>query len=69
MKDFIINSTNEGDKVLDPFMGAGSTCVAAKQTGREYYGFEIDEKYYNIAKKRIDGEFVPRVKSEQISLF
>ena len=69
MRDFIINSTNEGDKVLDPFMGAGSTCIAAKQNNREYYGFEIDEKYFNIAKKRIDEEFVPRIKSEQINLF
>ena len=69
MRDFIINSTNEGDKVLDPFMGAGSTCIACKQTGREYYGIEIDEKYYDIAKKRIDGEFVQRKKTEQISLF
>ena len=69
MRDFIINSTNEGDKVLDPFMGAGSTCIAAKQCGREYYGIEIDEKYYDIAKKRIDGEFVSRIKSEQTSLF
>ena len=69
MRDFIINSTNEGDKVLDPFMGSGSTCIACKQTNREYYGFEIDEKYYNIAKKRIDGEFVPRTKSDQLKLF
>lgn len=69
MRDLIINSTNEGDKVLDPFMGAGSTCVACKQTGREYYGIEIDEKYYNIAKKRVDGEFVARDKSNQIRLF
>ena len=70
MRDFIINSTNEGDKVLDPFMGSGSTCVACKQTNREYYGIEIDEKYYDIAKKRINSEFVSRdKKSNQISLF
>lgn len=71
MEDLIVNSTNEGDKVLDPFMGSGSTCVACKKTNREYYGIEIDEKYYNITKKRIESEFVSRVKSksEQVSLW
>jgi len=70
MRDLIINSTNEGDKVLDPFCGSGSTLLACKQTNREYYGIEIDEKYYNIAKKRLESEFVSREKkSEQITLF
>lgn len=69
MEDLIVNSTNEGDKVLDPFMGSGTTCLACKETNREYYGIEIDEKYYNIAKKRLESEFVPRTKSDQISLF
>ena len=70
MRDLIINSTNEGDKVLDPFMGSGSTCLACKQTNREYYGIEIDEKYYDIAKKRLENDFVSREKkSEQITLW
>ena len=70
MRDLIVNSTNEGDKVLDPFMGSGSTCLACKQTNREYYGIEINEKYYNIAQKRLENEFVSREKkSEQITLF
>ena len=70
MEDLIVNSTNEGDKVLDPFMGSGSTCLACKETNREYYGIEIDEKYYNIAKKRLENDFVSREKkSEQITLF
>lgn len=70
MRDLVINSTNEGDKVLDPFCGSGSTLLACKQTNRDYYGIEIDEKYYNIAKKRLENEFVSRdKKSEQISLW
>lgn len=36
-------------------MGSGTTCVAAKELGRKYIGFEIDEKFYKIAKDRING--------------
>lgn len=55
IKNFIINSSNDGDIVLDPFMGSGTTCVAAKELGRKYIGFEINEKYFNIAKDRLNG--------------
>lgn len=46
--------TNEGEIVLDNCMGSGSTCVAAINTGRKYIGFELDEKYFEVAKRRID---------------
>lgn len=45
--------TNEGEIVLDNCMGSGSTCVAAINTGRKYIGFELDEKYFEIAENRI----------------
>lgn len=48
--------TNEGEVVLDNCMGSGSTCVACKNTNRHYIGFELDEKYFEIAKKRIESE-------------
>ena len=54
IKNFIINSSNEGDIILDPFMGSGTTPVACVETNRHYIGFEIDENYYNIACKRLD---------------
>lgn len=54
MKTLIELVTIEGQIVLDPFMGSGSTIVAAKQLKREYIGFEINEEYYKIAQKRID---------------
>lgn len=54
IKNFIINSSNDGDIVLDPFMGSGTTPVACVETNRHYIGFEIDENYYNIACKRLD---------------
>lgn len=46
--------TNPGETVLDNCMGSGSTGVACVNTGRSFIGFELDEKYYEIAKQRID---------------
>lgn len=54
MERIILLTTNEGDTVLDPFMGSGTTAIACINTNRNYIGFEIDEKYYNIAKQRIE---------------
>jgi len=42
--------------VFDPFVGSGTTCLAAKHLGCDYIGFEINEKYYDIATKRLKGE-------------
>lgn len=52
----IKHSSNEGDIVLDPFVGSGTTCVAAKKTNRNYIGFEIDKNYHEIATKRLAKE-------------
>lgn len=54
MKILVESSSQEGDVVLDPFIGVGSTCIASKQLGRQYIGFEIDEQYYDIAEKRLN---------------
>lgn len=48
------HATQEGDLVLDPFAGSGTTLVAAKNTGRKYIGFEIDEKWYKNAHNRLN---------------
>ena len=45
--------SKEGDTVLDPFMGSGTTGVACVQTGRDFIGIEIDPDYFAIAEKRI----------------
>ena len=52
-KDHILTWSNEGDLVLDPFMGSGTTGVACVNTNRNFIGYEIDETYFNIAKERI----------------
>ena len=69
MKKLIENSTNKGDIVLEPFAGAGSTLLAAKETGRNYVGSEIDKKYYDIAISRLNGTIQRTNNTEQISLF
>ncbi len=43
----------EGDWVLDPFMGSGTTGVVAKRLNRNFIGIEIDEHYYTVARRRI----------------
>lgn len=49
----IVNYTNPGDTVFDPFMGSGTTGVACVQLGRNFIGCEIDPQYYAIAERRI----------------
>lgn len=54
LKRLIKLSSKEGDVMLTPFAGAGSECVAAKATGRQYIGIEVDEEYCKIAQERLD---------------
>tara|TARA_R110000744_G_scaffold17091_4_gene46638 strand:+ start:80 stop:781 length:702 start_codon:yes stop_codon:yes gene_type:complete len=54
MEKFLINHTVTGATVLDPFMGSGSTGVACKNLNRNFIGVELDEKYFNVAKERIE---------------
>lgn len=46
--------SNEGALILDNCMGSGSTCVAAKNTSRDYIGIELDKNYYDIAVGRVN---------------
>jgi site-specific DNA-methyltransferase (adenine-specific) len=51
--EFVSDFTLEGDTVFDPFMGSGTTAVAAKKLGRHFLGFEISAEYCQIARERL----------------
>ncbi|HEY5507105.1 MAG TPA: site-specific DNA-methyltransferase [Paludibacter sp.] len=51
---FIEISSNEGDVVLDPFMGSGSTAVASKMLKRNFIGYELNEEFVKIANDRLE---------------
>ncbi len=55
-KDHILSWSNEGDIVLDPFLGSGTTAKMALQNNRNFIGFEISKEYCEIANKRIESE-------------
>ena len=56
MRHLVKIHTNEHQTVLDPFMGSGTTGVACKNLNRSFIGIEKDEKYFKIARERIERE-------------
>lgn len=58
IKQLISNSSKERALILDCFMGSGTTGVACKELGRDFIGIELDEKYFAIAKNRIENHIV-----------
>jgi DNA modification methylase len=55
VKRHLLHATRPNDIVLDCFSGSGTTCVAAKELGRQFIGIEIDEKYHKISVDRLNG--------------
>lgn len=60
MKWLVGRASHEGETVLDPFMGAGTTLVACTQMGRSGIGIEIDERYFDIACRRVEEAYKQR---------
>ena len=54
LKQCILKHSDKNDIIFDGFMGSGSTGVACIETGRKFIGVELDKKYFEIAKERID---------------
>jgi site-specific DNA-methyltransferase (adenine-specific) len=54
LKRIILIGSKEGDTILDPFMGSGTTGVVAKKLGRNFIGIEIDQSYFEMASLRIE---------------
>ena len=54
IQNFIVNSSQEEGVILDPYMGSGTTAVAAMRENRYFVGFEINEEYYEKSLKRIE---------------
>ena len=65
IKKFITVGSMGGGLVLDPFMGSGTTGVAAKELGRDFIGCEISDEYFKIASQRIDGSKTQESETEQ----
>lgn len=53
MSEYILNSSKPGEVVLDPFMGSGTTGVAAVQTGRKFIGIELNEEFFDLSCRRL----------------
>jgi site-specific DNA-methyltransferase (adenine-specific)/modification methylase len=56
LEHILVRASNAGDLVLDPFMGTGSTGVAAVRLGRSFRGFELDDAYFDMAQRRLASE-------------
>lgn len=56
IENLVLNSSKEGDTILDCFMGSGTTAHACKIRNRNFIGFELSEEYYKMAQKRLANE-------------
>ncbi|MCD6452842.1 MAG: site-specific DNA-methyltransferase [Dehalococcoidales bacterium] len=69
LERILLASTNEGDVVLDPFNGSGTTGVVALKLGRKYIGIELSQEYLNLTVKRLQDEFrTPRLQLNAVKV-
>jgi len=69
LERIVLMSTDPGDIVLDPFLGTGTTAIAAKTLGRHFVGIDIDPEYAKIANEKINSADVTMYRSYYVSFF
>jgi len=69
MERIILMTTDEGDQILDPFMGSGTTAIAAKQMGRHFTGIEIDPQYKMLAERYLQEVQVSKIGEAYVSQY
>lgn len=69
LERLLLMSSDEGDIVLDPFIGTGTTAIAAKKLGRKFVGIDIDPKYVEIANKKLEVEEPAVINGCYVSIF
>jgi len=69
LERLILMITDEGDIVLDPFVGTGTTAIAAKRLGRKYIAIDIDPKYVEITKKKLESTEPTKINGCYVSIY
>lgn len=69
LERLILMTTDPGDIVFDPFVGTGTTAIAAKRLGRKYLGIDIDPLYVKITKGKLSIESAVKIKGVYVSVF
>jgi len=69
LEHIVLMSTDPADVVLDPFLGTGTTAIAAKKLGRHFVGIDIDQEYAQIAREKIENVAVTTYKGHYVSYF
>lgn len=69
LERLILMVTDEGDLVVDPFIGTGTTSIAAKRLGRDYFGIDIDSQYIEIAKEKTELQKKSKINGAFVSMY
>jgi site-specific DNA-methyltransferase (adenine-specific) len=69
LERLILMTTDEGDIVLDPFVGTGTTAIAAKRLGRKYIAIDIDSKYVKIAIEKLENVQPTKINNAYVSIY
>ena len=69
LERLLLMTTDDGDMVLDPFVGTGTTAIAAKRLGRNYIGIDIDDKYVAISREKLEDVSPTQINGAYVSVF